>query len=66
MVTVNAQRYLKLLHEKVVPCFLDKDALAIAMFMQDGATSQSANPVKEFLIQTFGEERIISKRCKFS
>ena len=28
--------------------------------------SNTANPVKEFLIQTFGEERIISKRCKFS
>lgn len=62
--TVNAQRYLTLLLEKVVPCLREKDALATVTFMQDGATSHTANPVKEFMIQT-GEERIISKRCKF-
>ena len=65
-ITVNAQRYLKLFREKVVPCLREKDALDIVTFMQDGATSHTTNPVKEFLIQTFGEERIISKRCKFS
>ncbi|GFU74896.1 hypothetical protein TNCV_2488431 [Trichonephila clavipes] len=32
-------------------------------FMQDGATSHTANPVKTFLIQTFGEDRIVSRRC---
>ncbi|GFT96702.1 uncharacterized protein NPIL_559101 [Nephila pilipes] len=34
-------------------------------FMQDEVTSHTANPVKEFLIQMFEEERIIIKRCKF-
>lgn len=64
-VTVNAQRYLTLLREKVVPCLREKDALSTVTFMQDGATSHTAIRVKEFLIQTFGEERIISRRCKF-
>ncbi|GFU41051.1 DUF4817 domain-containing protein [Nephila pilipes] len=49
--TVNAQRYLTLLREKVVPCLREKDALSTVTFIQDGAI-------------TFGKERIISKRCK--
>ncbi|GFT47634.1 uncharacterized protein NPIL_441191 [Nephila pilipes] len=63
-VTVNAQDYLTLLCEKVVPYLREKDALCTVTFMQDGATSHTAKSVKEFLIQTFGEEIINSKRCK--
>ncbi|GFU14099.1 uncharacterized protein TNCV_2536481 [Trichonephila clavipes] len=33
--------------------------------MQDGATSHTANPVKAFLIQAFGEDRIVSRRCTY-
>ncbi|GFU72266.1 uncharacterized protein TNCV_194391 [Trichonephila clavipes] len=33
--------------------------------MQDGATSHTANPVKAFLIETFGEDRIVSRRCRY-
>ncbi|GFW12785.1 uncharacterized protein TNCV_3884951 [Trichonephila clavipes] len=33
--------------------------------MQDGATSHTANPVKAFLIQTFGEDRIVSRHCRY-
>ncbi|GFX19572.1 hypothetical protein TNCV_2074801 [Trichonephila clavipes] len=33
--------------------------------MQDGATSDTSNPVKAFLIQTFGEDRIVSRRCRY-
>ncbi|GFT32322.1 uncharacterized protein TNCV_4483601 [Trichonephila clavipes] len=33
--------------------------------MQDGATSHTANPVKAFLIQTFGENRIVSRCCRY-
>ncbi|GFS65558.1 uncharacterized protein TNCV_2469401 [Trichonephila clavipes] len=33
--------------------------------MQDGATSHTANPVKAFLILTFGEDRIVSRRCRY-
>ncbi|GFY13718.1 uncharacterized protein TNCV_4960881 [Trichonephila clavipes] len=33
--------------------------------MQDGAISHTANPVRAFLIQTFGEVRIVSRRCRY-
>ncbi|GFU25444.1 uncharacterized protein TNCV_3532071 [Trichonephila clavipes] len=36
------------------------------MFMQDGATSHTANPVKEFLIQTFGKDIIVNRHCRHS
>ena len=49
-VTVNAEHYLTLPREKVVPCLREKDVLAIVTFMQDGATSHTTYPVKEFLI----------------
>ncbi|GFU26395.1 DUF4817 domain-containing protein [Trichonephila clavipes] len=62
---VNAQRYLTLLRETVVPCLIQRGQIANVTFMQDGATSHTANPVKEFLIQTFGEDRIVSRRCRY-
>ncbi|PRD29152.1 UNVERIFIED_CONTAM: hypothetical protein NCL1_30255 [Trichonephila clavipes] len=31
----------------------------------NGAASHTSNSTKTFLIQTFGEERIISKHCTF-
>ncbi|GFW14704.1 uncharacterized protein TNCV_1561671 [Trichonephila clavipes] len=31
----------------------------------DGSTSHTANLVKAFLIQTFGEDRIVSRRCRY-
>ncbi|GFU72635.1 DUF4817 domain-containing protein [Trichonephila clavipes] len=31
----------------------------------DGAISHTANPVEAFLIQTFGEDRIVSRRCRY-
>ncbi|GFU49786.1 hypothetical protein NPIL_465461 [Nephila pilipes] len=63
--TVNAQRHLVLLLEKIVPSLREKDELSTVMFMQDGGTSHTANAVKEFLIPTFGKERIIIKFYKF-
>ncbi|GFV89014.1 uncharacterized protein TNCV_4912141 [Trichonephila clavipes] len=63
--TVNAQRYLTLLRETVVPCLIQRGQISNVTFMQDGATSHTANPVKAFLIQTFGEDRIVSKRCRY-
>ncbi|GFV25714.1 uncharacterized protein TNCV_3112101 [Trichonephila clavipes] len=56
--TVNVQRYLTLLRETVVPCLIQRGQISNVTFMQDGATSHTANPVKAFLIQTFGEDRI--------
>ncbi|GFX04472.1 uncharacterized protein TNCV_900021 [Trichonephila clavipes] len=62
---VNAQRYLTLLRETVVPCLIQRCQIANVTFMQDGATSHTANPVKAFLIQTFGEDRIVSRRWRY-
>ncbi|GFY34234.1 DUF4817 domain-containing protein [Trichonephila clavipes] len=62
---VNAQRYLTLLRETVVPCLIQRGQIANVTFMQDGATSHTANPVKAFLIQTFGEDRIVSRRWRY-
>ncbi|GFV83983.1 DUF4817 domain-containing protein [Trichonephila clavipes] len=63
--TVNAQRYLMLLRETVVPCVIQRGQISNVTFMQDGATSHTANPVKAFLIQTFGEDRIVSRRRRY-
>ncbi|GFX50012.1 DUF4817 domain-containing protein [Trichonephila clavipes] len=63
--TVFAYRYLTLLRETVVPCLIQRGQISNVTFMQDGATSHTANPVKTFLIQTFGEDRIVSRRCMY-
>ncbi|GFU87804.1 DUF4817 domain-containing protein, partial [Trichonephila clavipes] len=63
--TVNAQRYQTLLRETVVPCLIQRGQISNVTFMQDGATSHTANPVKAFLIQTFGEDRIVSRHCRY-
>ncbi|GFX26683.1 uncharacterized protein TNCV_1838591 [Trichonephila clavipes] len=62
---VNAQSYLTLLRETVVPCLIQRGQISNVTFMQDGATSHTANPVKAFLIQTFGENRIVSRCCRY-
>ncbi|GFX86893.1 DUF4817 domain-containing protein [Trichonephila clavipes] len=64
-ITVIAHRYLTLLRETVVPCLIQRGQISNVTFMQDGATSHTANPVKTFLIQTFGEDRIVSRRCRY-
>ncbi|GFT64292.1 hypothetical protein TNCV_3438371 [Trichonephila clavipes] len=51
--TVNAQCYLTLLVETVVPCLIQRGQISNVTFMQDGATSHTAHPVKAFLIQKF-------------
>ncbi|GFU06803.1 uncharacterized protein TNCV_4353591 [Trichonephila clavipes] len=63
--TVNAQRYRMLLRETVVPCVIQRGQISNVTFMQDGATRHTANPVKAFLIQTFGEDRIVSRRRRY-
>ncbi|GFU23709.1 uncharacterized protein TNCV_2341031 [Trichonephila clavipes] len=63
--TVNAQRYLMLLRETVVPCVIQRGQILNVTFMQDGATSHTANPVKAFLIETFGEDRIVSRHHRY-
>ncbi|GFT52787.1 uncharacterized protein TNCV_206241 [Trichonephila clavipes] len=65
MKTVNAQRYVTLLWETVVLCLIQRGQISNVTFMQDGATSHTANPVKAFLIQTFGEDRMVSRLCRY-
>ncbi|GFY35404.1 uncharacterized protein TNCV_194971 [Trichonephila clavipes] len=62
---VNAQRYLTLLRETVVPCLIQRGQISNVPFMQDVTTSHIANPDKAFLIQTFGEDRIVSRCCRY-
>ncbi|GFT65909.1 DUF4817 domain-containing protein [Trichonephila clavipes] len=62
---VIAHRYLTLLRETVVPCLIQRRQISNVPFMQDGETSHTANPVKTFLIQTFGEDRIVRRRCRY-
>ncbi|GFW00953.1 DUF4817 domain-containing protein [Trichonephila clavipes] len=65
MEKANAQRYLTLLRETVVLCLIQRGQISNVTFMQDGATSHTPNPVKAFLMQTFGEDIIVSRRCKY-
>ncbi|GFU82375.1 uncharacterized protein TNCV_1232281 [Trichonephila clavipes] len=39
--------------------------IANVTFIWYSATSHTANLVKAFLIQTFGEDRIVSRRCRY-
>ncbi|GFV69842.1 hypothetical protein TNCV_1204271 [Trichonephila clavipes] len=57
---------LPLLCEHIVLRLREKDALSDATSIQDGAISHNANSFKEFLIPTFGDERITRKHCKFT
>ncbi|GFW40359.1 uncharacterized protein TNCV_1019171 [Trichonephila clavipes] len=43
--TLNAQLYLTLLRETVVPCLIQRGQISNVTFLQDGATSLIANPV---------------------
>lgn len=63
--TVNAERYLTLLRDHVVPALQERHALPVVTFMQDGAPPHIARDVKMFLLATFTEDRVISRGCKF-
>ncbi|GFT99029.1 DUF4817 domain-containing protein [Trichonephila clavipes] len=65
METVNAQCYLTLLRETLVPCLIQRGQISNVTFMQDGATSHTANPVKALLIHMFREDRIVSRCCRY-
>ncbi|GBL75326.1 hypothetical protein AVEN_194538-1 [Araneus ventricosus] len=59
--SATADQYLTLLREQVVPTFQEKDMLSAAIFMKDGARHQIASSIKGFLLDTFGEDRVISR-----
>lgn len=63
--TVTAERYLTLLRNQVVPALQERHALPSVTFMQDGAPAHFAREVKAFLLDTFTEDRVISRGCKF-
>lgn len=63
--TVNVQRYLKLLFEKIVSYLRETDMLSYVTFMQDGTISHTAIPIKAFPIQMSCEGKILSKRFIF-
>jgi len=60
-VTVNGGRYLDMLQNFVIPELIQRNQLQQITFMQDGAPPHFTNPVREYLEQQFGEERIISR-----
>lgn len=64
--TVTAERYLTLLRDEVVPALNQRGVLSVITFMQDGAPPHFANPVKQFLLDTFGVDRVIARGCKIA
>ncbi|GFV04137.1 uncharacterized protein TNCV_917581 [Trichonephila clavipes] len=61
--TINAQHYLTLLWETVVPCLIQRGQISNVTFMQDGATSHTANLV--IPDTDVREDRIVSRRCRY-
>lgn len=49
-----------------MPRLPERYALATITLMQIWASSHIATPLKKFLIQMFGDDKIISKGCRFS
>ncbi|GBM02257.1 hypothetical protein AVEN_108806-1 [Araneus ventricosus] len=62
---VTAERYVTLLRDHVVPALQERHALPVVTFMQDGAPPHFAREVRAFLLETFTEDRVISRGCKF-
>ncbi|GBM71228.1 hypothetical protein AVEN_120612-1, partial [Araneus ventricosus] len=63
--TVIAERYVTILRDHVVPALQERHALPVVTFMQDDAPLHFAREVKTFLLETFTEDRVISRGCKF-
>ena len=59
-VTVNGERYLKMLDEYLLPELKKRHMLHKVTFQQDGATPHITVPVKNFLVQNF-QNLIISR-----
>ncbi|KFM56968.1 hypothetical protein X975_03239, partial [Stegodyphus mimosarum] len=63
--TVTAARSLTLLLDHVVPTLQERHASPVVTFTQDGAPPHIARDVKKFLLESFTEDRVISRGCKF-
>ena len=60
--TVNAQNYLEMIMDHMVPELKKHRALSRTIFMQDGAPPHFASSVRDFLKQQF-QNRVISRGC---
>jgi hypothetical protein len=61
--SVNSKSYLQMLQEHVRPQLAHKKKLSSVTFMQDGAPAHYAKAVREYLIQQFTPDRVISRGC---
>lgn len=59
--SVNGESYLNMLKEHVLPELRRIRKVRSCIFMQDGAPPHIANPVKQFLVDHFGQQRVISR-----
>lgn len=57
---VNAERYLTILHYKVMSALNQKKNIIYNKLLQVGAPAYYANPVKLFLLSTFCEDSTIT------
>ena len=62
--TIDADCYLNMLQEHVRPQLTKKKKLGSTIFMQDGAPPHFAINVRNYLTQTFGYDRVISRGCQ--
>ena len=61
--TVNSDRYLHMLMTHVRPQLAQRRKLSTTIFMQGGTPPHFSLKVRNYLSQTFSEERIISRGC---
>lgn len=64
-VTVNSERYCKMLQNHVIPQLKQRRKFSHTIFMQDGASPHTANLTKSLLTKEFGSQ-IISRGFDFS
>ncbi|CAI9724990.1 transposable element Tc3 transposase [Octopus vulgaris] len=60
---INADNYLAMLQQHVRPQLVRKGKLSQTIFMQDDAPAHFAPAIKDFLVNTFTGERVISPGC---
>ena len=64
--TISSESYLDMLINHVRPQLARHRLLSKTIFMQDGAPPHYANSVRNWLIETFSEDRVISRGCKIT
>ena len=59
--TVNGERYADKLQNRIIPNLADKYLLEGMIFMQDGASPHIARSVKDLLLTSYGDDRVLSR-----